>query len=69
MMNYPIPQPKKIEFTGGFVAAAFDSEGAPSIFAPALAEKTWTSYRTSDAVEFEKRRDDLYPLLKQLFRA
>ena len=55
-MNYPIPQPKKIEFTGGFVAAA-------------LAEKTWTSYRTSDAVEFEKRRDDLYPLLKQLFRA
>jgi hexosaminidase len=37
--------------------------------APALAEKTWTSYRTSDAVEFEKRRDDLYPLLKQLFRA
>ena len=36
---------------------------------PALAEKTWTSYCTSDAAEFEKRREDLYPLLKQLFRA
>ena len=36
-MNYPIPRPKKIEYTGSYVPAAFEVKDSASVFAPAVA--------------------------------